>query len=139
MGYSVSGWRGYAHSPLLITHIILYLIMKKLLFLAALVLGMSSCSLCRECQQAVDVKELYGYKTAYNIQDAEFEALESYNHIMNALYYLDYKDNTSRYRILYEKCMDIMYNRSGSVEEALSNIENYLISYDVNLYNQIMK
>lgn len=35
--------------------------------------------------------------------------------------------------------MDIMYNRSGSIEEALSNIENYLISYDVNLYNQIMK
>ena len=113
--------------------------MKNILILAVLVLGMSSCSLCRECQQAVDVRELYGYKTAYNIQDAEFEALESYSHMMNALYYLDSKDNTSRYRILYEKCMDLMYNRSGSIEEALSNIETYLISYDVNLYNQIMK
>jgi polyferredoxin len=113
--------------------------MKKLLFLAALVLGMSSCSLCRECQQAVDVKELYGYKTAYNIQDVEFEALESYNHMMNALYYLDSKDNTSRYRILYEKCMDIMYNRSGSIEDAVTDITQYLISYDNDLYQQIMK
>lgn len=113
--------------------------MKNILILAVLVLGMSSCSLCRECQQAVDVKELYGYKTAYNIQDAEFEALESYNHIMNALYYLDYKDNTSRYRILYEKCMDLMYNRSGSVEDAVTEITQYLISYDNDLYQQIMK
>lgn len=39
---------------------------------------------------------------------------------MNALYYLDSKDNTSRYRILYENCMDIMYNRSGSVEDAVT-------------------
>ena len=113
--------------------------MKNILILAVLVLGMSSCSLCRECQQAVDVRELYGYKLAYNIQDSEFQALESYVHIMNALYYLDSKDNTSRYRILHEKCMDIMYSREGSIEEALSNIENYLVSYDANLYNQIMK
>ena len=113
--------------------------MKKLLFLAVLVLGMSSCSLCRECQHAVDVRELYGYKTAYNIQDAEFEALESYNHIMNALHYLDSKDNTSRYRIIYENCMDMMYNRSGSVEDAVICIQQYLISYDNDLYQQIMK
>lgn len=113
--------------------------MKNILILAVLVLGMSSCSLRRECQQAVDVRELYGYKLAYNIQDSEFQALESYVHIMNALYYLDSKDDTSRYRILYEECMYIMYSRKGSVEEALSSIENYLISYDVNLYNQIMK
>ena len=113
--------------------------MKNILILAVLVLGMSSCSLCRECQQAVDVRELYGYKTAYNIQDVEFEALESYTHIMNALYYLDSKDDTSRYRILYEKCMDMMYNRSGSVEDAVICIQQYLISYDNNLYQQIMK
>lgn len=113
--------------------------MKDILILAVLVLCMSSCSLCRECQQAVDVKELYGYKTAYNIQDAEFDALESYNHMMNALYYLYSKDNTSRYRILYENCMDMMYNRSGSVEDAISDITQYLISYDNDLYQQIMK
>lgn len=113
--------------------------MKNILILAVLVLGMSSCSLHRECHQAEDVRELYGYKLAYNIHDSEFQALESYVHIMNALYYLDSKDDTSRYRILYEECMYIMYSRKGSVEEALSNIENYLISYDVNLYNQIMK
>jgi hypothetical protein len=120
--------------------------MKKLLFLAVLVLGMSSCSLHRECRVAVpDIREVYGYKVAHNISDEEFEAIESYMHIMYALDYLDSQEivkspfYTSKYWKLHETCMDMMYNRDCSIVEAVVKIQSYIISYDIELYNQIMK
>ena len=126
--------------------VILYKSMKNIIILAVLVLGMSSCALHRECRVAVpDVKEVYGYKVAYNIFDEEFVAIESYMHIMYALDYLDSQEYikspfyTSKYRMLHETCMDIMYDRDCSITEAVIKIQNYLISYDIELYNQIMK